>query len=106
MREADVDGFNLVRYKSKISEIMCNLNNHLFNQAYALFPQSFQDIIDLLIPELKKRGLFWDDYAIPGGTYRENFYGEAGQKHPKTEHVASTYQWRSDKSAAESPIPQ
>lgn len=71
-----------------------------------MFPQSFQDIIDLLIPELKKRGLFWDDYAVPGGTYRENFYGEAGQKHPKTEHVASTYQWRSDKSAAESPIPQ
>lgn len=42
--EADVDGFNF---------------------AYALFPQSFKDIIELLLPELRKRGLFWDDYAVP-----------------------------------------
>ncbi|KAK3377116.1 luciferase-like domain-containing protein [Lasiosphaeria ovina] len=83
--EADVDGFNF---------------------AYALFPQSFKDIIELLLPELRKRGLFWDDYAVPGGTYRENFYGQPGQKHPPTEHVASTYQWRAGVPASEHKIPE
>ncbi|KAH7323133.1 luciferase-like domain-containing protein [Stachybotrys elegans] len=72
VREADVDGFNF---------------------GYVLFPQSFQDIIDLLVPELRARGLFWDDYAVPGGTYRENFYGIAGQKYPLNEHVASKHLW-------------
>ncbi|KAM3550242.1 hypothetical protein MY1884_008351 [Beauveria asiatica] len=85
VHEADVDGFNL---------------------AYALFPQTFQDIIDLLVPELRKRGLFWDDYAFPAGTYRENFYHEAGQKHPKPEHVASKYHWKAGQTAAESTFPE
>ncbi|KAI2471842.1 Nitrilotriacetate monooxygenase component A/pristinamycin IIA synthase subunit A [Annulohypoxylon bovei var. microspora] len=71
--EADVDGFNF---------------------AYALFPQSFKDISELLIPELRRRGLFWDDYAVPGGTYRENFYQKPGQTGPLDEHIASTYRWK------------
>ncbi|CAK7238202.1 hypothetical protein SEUCBS140593_010428 [Sporothrix eucalyptigena] len=83
--EADVDGFNF---------------------AYALFPQSFKDIIDLLLPELKRRGLFWDDYAAPEGTYRENFYGTPGQKVPLDEHVASTFHWKAGVSAEEHKIPE
>lgn len=74
-------------------------------QAYALFPQSFQDIIDLLLPELRKRGLFWDDYEVPGGTYRENFYGVEGQKYPLDEHIASKYQWKAGVPAEEHKIP-
>ncbi|KAL2186922.1 Nitrilotriacetate monooxygenase component A/pristinamycin IIA synthase subunit A [Thermothelomyces heterothallicus CBS 203.75] len=85
VREADVDGFNF---------------------AYALFPQSFRDIIDLLLPELRRRGLFWDDYAVPGGTYRENFYGVAGQKYPPENHVAAKYRWRAGVPAAEHQIPE
>ncbi|KAK3312889.1 luciferase-like domain-containing protein [Apodospora peruviana] len=85
IEEADVDGFNF---------------------AYALFPQSFKDIIELLLPELRRRGLFWDDYAAPSGTYRENFYGKPGQKHPIEEHVASTYQWRAGVPAGEHTIPE
>ncbi|UNI18439.1 Alkanesulfonate monooxygenase [Purpureocillium takamizusanense] len=72
VREADVDGFNF---------------------AYVVFPQSFEDIIELLVPELRKRGLFWDDYAVPGGTYRENFYRKPGQKYPPAEHIAAKYHW-------------
>lgn len=71
--EADVDGFNL---------------------AYAIFPGSFKDIIDLLLPELRKRGLFWADYAVAGGTYRENISGEAGRKYPSHDHPASKYHWK------------
>lgn len=31
--------------------------------------------MDLLVPELQKRGLMWDDYAAPGGAFRENVLG-------------------------------
>ena len=82
--EADVDGFNI---------------------PYAIFPQSFQDVIELLLPELRSRGMFWDDYAVPGGTYRENFYGKVGQKVPLDEHVASSYRWRAGVAKEDAPIP-
>ena len=71
-----------------------------------LFPQSFKDIIDLLLPELRKRGLFWDDYAVPGATYRENFYGKAGVTRPTAEHVASKYHWTADKTSEQANIPE
>ncbi|KAK5657518.1 hypothetical protein OQA88_3090 [Cercophora sp. LCS_1] len=85
VEEADVDGFNF---------------------GYVLFPQSFKDIAELLLPELRKRGLFWDDYAVPEGTYRENFYGVEGQKHPLEEHVASKYQWKAGVPPTEHQIPE
>ncbi|ROT38197.1 dibenzothiophene desulfurization enzyme A [Sodiomyces alkalinus F11] len=85
VNEADVDGFNF---------------------GYALFPQSFKDIIELLLPELRKRGLFWDDYAVPGGTYRENFYRRPGQTGPLYDHVASTYRWKAGVPASEAVIPE
>lgn len=75
VREADVDGFNL---------------------AYALMPTSFEDVIDHLLPVLKKRGLFWDDYAVDGGTYRENIYGKQGLSRPPTDHPAAQYHWTAD----------
>lgn len=75
-------------------------------QAYTLFPQSFKDIIELLLPELRKRGLFWDDYAVQQGTYRENFYQKQGQKGPLDEHVAASYRWKAGVTAEQHPIPQ
>ncbi|KAF2787318.1 dibenzothiophene desulfurization enzyme A [Melanomma pulvis-pyrius CBS 109.77] len=77
-----------------------------FNLAYTVFPQSFRDIIELLLPELRARGLFWDDYAVPGGTYRENFYGKEGQKGPLDEHVAAAYRWKAGVDAADHVIPE
>jgi FMN-dependent oxidoreductase (nitrilotriacetate monooxygenase family) len=71
--EADVDGFNL---------------------AYALLPGSFKDVIELLLPVLRQRGLFWEDYAVKGGTYRENLFAQAGQNIPRPDHPASRYHWR------------
>jgi hypothetical protein len=75
-------------------------------QAYVLFPQSFKDIIELLLPELRRRGLFWDDYAVPGGTYRENFTGRQGQWYPADEHAASKYLWKAGVPASEHQIPE
>ncbi|KAH7163335.1 luciferase-like domain-containing protein [Dactylonectria estremocensis] len=85
VKEADVDGFNF---------------------AYAVFPQSFKDIIELLLPELRARGLFWDDYAVPGGTYRENFYGTEGSKYPPEDHAAAKYRWASGVDAKDHQIPE
>ncbi|KAK8119657.1 Nitrilotriacetate monooxygenase component A/pristinamycin IIA synthase subunit A [Apiospora kogelbergensis] len=83
--EADIDGFNF---------------------AYALFPQSFKDIIEFLLPELRRRGLFWDGYTVPGGTYRENFYGEPGLKRSPSDHVSSKFRWLSGVSAESHPVPE
>jgi hypothetical protein len=78
----------------------------MLEQAYALFPQSFHDVIELLLPELRSRGMFWDEYAVPSGTYRENFYATKGQKGPLDEHIASTYRWKAGVDAEDHAIPE
>lgn len=72
VEEADVDGFNL---------------------SYALMPGTFIDVVDKLLPVLRNRGLFWDGYAVDGGTYRENLYGKKGLARPPHDHPAATYHW-------------
>lgn len=69
--EADLDGFNL---------------------SPVVQPESWEDIVDLLVPELQRRGLCWDDYEVPGGALRENIYG-AGQKKLRDDHFGSTYKY-------------
>lgn len=49
--------------------------------------------------------MFWDDYAIPNGTYRENFYAKKGQTGPLDEHVASKYRWKAGVAAEDHKIP-
>ncbi|KAK1775437.1 hypothetical protein QBC45DRAFT_445202 [Copromyces sp. CBS 386.78] len=69
------------------------------------FPSRTSHIIDLLLPELRKRGL-----SLLGrlycsrrniSIYRENFYGAEGQKYPLDEHIASKYQWKAGVPAEE-----
>lgn len=43
-----------------------------FNLAYALMPETFADVVDHVVPELQRRGLFKKDYAP--GTYREKLF--------------------------------
>lgn len=62
-------------------------------------PQTFTDVIELLVPELRRRGIFWDDYAVPGGTYRENVYEKAGQAEPPPDHPAAAMIWRAPASS-------
>lgn len=52
MRETGVDGFNLT---------------------YQVMPETFADFVDLVVPELQRRGLFKRDYAP--GTLREKLFG-------------------------------
>lgn len=73
--EADVDGFNI---------------------AYVSNPGSFEDVVELLIPELRKRGLIFDDYAVPGGTFRENLLRQPGQKTLRKDHYGGSFQFEGD----------
>lgn len=57
-------------------------------------PGTFIDVIELLIPELQRRGIFWNDYAVPGGTYRENLTETKGQSEPRQDHPAAAMIWR------------
>ena len=45
-----------------------------FNLAYALAHETFEDIVEHLVPELQKRGVYKRDYAE--GTLREKLFGE------------------------------
>lgn len=45
-----------------------------FNLAYALTHETFIDAVELLVPELQKRGVYKTDYAP--GTLREKLFGE------------------------------
>ncbi|KUL88894.1 hypothetical protein ZTR_03519 [Talaromyces verruculosus] len=46
------------------------------------FPGSFVDIIELLLPELRKCGLFWNDYAVYGGNIPQEFLRQEGAVWP------------------------
>lgn len=72
MNEADCDGF-----------LVSSVTN----------PGSWEDVVDLLQPELERRGLMWNDYDVPGGTFRENLLG---QKTLRDDHYGSKFKWGKD----------
>lgn len=45
------------------------------------------------MPELQKRGIYWDDYAVPGGTARENLYCREGEKLLALDHPGAKFRW-------------
>lgn len=75
IEQADIDGFNI---------------------AYINTPGSQEDIVDLLVPELIKRGRMWDDYDVQGGTLRENMYGTPGKSGLPDDHYGSKFKYPSD----------
>ncbi|MET4355521.1 hypothetical protein ABIC08_005473 [Bradyrhizobium sp. RT9b] len=66
VEETDVDGFNL---------------------AYAVTPETFEDVVNLLVPELQKRGVYPTSYRP--GILREKLFGE-GPYLPSS-HPAAAY---------------
>jgi FMN-dependent oxidoreductase (nitrilotriacetate monooxygenase family) len=70
-QEADVDGFNV---------------------GYVTTPGSFEDVVDLLVPELRRRGIYPEEKDIEGLTAREKVYGK-GQSKLRSDHVGSTYKY-------------
>jgi hypothetical protein len=67
---ADVDGFNLA---------------HIVN------PGTFEDIIEYLLPELERRGLYTTKVEKEGATAREVIFGLG--RLPE-DHPGSRYKWR------------
>lgn len=72
VNEADIDGFNI---------------------AYVSNPESYEDLVELLVPVLQERGLMWDDYTVPGGTYRENLLGTPGKSGVPDGHPAANFKY-------------
>jgi hypothetical protein len=60
-------------------------------------PDSYETAAELLVPELQRRGLMWDDYAVPGGTFRENLYGMPDQTFLPDHHPGSKFKWNAPK---------
>lgn len=76
VREADLDGFNL---------------------GYVTTPGTFEDVVELLVPELRRRGLYPDavadeDEEGEGLTAREKVYGK-GQRELRADHPGSKYKY-------------
>lgn len=61
-----------------------------FNMAYAVTPETFTDMVDLVVPELQSRGRYKRDYA--SGTFREKLYGAGRSRLPAT-HPAARHRW-------------
>lgn len=59
-----------------------------FNLAYAVTPETFSDFVDLVVPELQRRGVYKTKYAP--GTLREKLYG-AGCAHLPSNHPAAKF---------------
>ncbi len=57
-----------------------------FNLAYAVTPETFTDIADLVVPELQTRGRYKHDYAP--GTFREKLYGKGRARLPASHPAA------------------
>ncbi|MFT8589790.1 MAG: LLM class flavin-dependent oxidoreductase [Acetobacter orientalis] len=59
-----------------------------FNLAYAVAPETFEDIVDLIVPELQRRGLY--KRAYQPGTLRNKLFG-AGDHLPATHAARKTH---------------
>lgn len=70
IKEADIDGFNL---------------------SYVTTPGTFEDVVDLLVPELRRRGLYPEPLEEQL-TAREKVYGK-GQKELRSDHIGSKYKY-------------
>ena len=64
-----------------------------FNLAYAVTPETFADFVDLIVPELQRRGRYKLDYAP--GTLREKFYGP-GRARLSADHPAARFRGIAD----------
>ncbi|KAF2702764.1 alkanesulfonate monooxygenase [Pleomassaria siparia CBS 279.74] len=68
--EADIDGFNV---------------------SYAVNPGDFEDILRWLLPELRRRGVFWETYLA--GTTRENYSADGLGPRLREDHPGAQYKW-------------
>lgn len=63
-----------------------------FNVGYVTTPGTFEDLVELLVPELRKRGLYHEVTSEGGHSLRENVYG-IGQSKLRDDHIGSKYKY-------------
>lgn len=65
-----------------------------FNLGYVTTPGTFEEVVDLLIPELRRRGVYPEASSSDGEqlTAREKVYGK-GQKGLRDDHPGSGYRY-------------
>ncbi|MQT15166.1 LLM class flavin-dependent oxidoreductase [Segnochrobactrum spirostomi] len=76
-----------------------------FNLAFVVRPETFEDVADLLVPELQRRGRYKRAYAP--GTLREKLFG-AGRALTAPDHPAARHRWHlapTDTAPAEPALP-
>lgn len=66
-----------------------------FNLAFAVRPETFVNVVDLLVPELQRRGRYKRHYAE--GSLREKLFGHARLLAP---HPATRHRWANDQPIA------
>ena len=59
--------------------------------------ESYENVVELLVPVLQKRGMMWDDYTVPGGAYRENLHNTPGNPYLSSRHPGSKFKWNAAK---------
>ncbi|CEJ56999.1 Putative Xenobiotic compound family [Penicillium brasilianum] len=69
-----------------------------FNLAHIANPGTFEDIIEFLLPELRRRGRFRSKVEHEGATARELFIGS---KRLPEDHPGSRYKWRAGEAVPE-----
>ena len=62
-----------------------------FNVSYAVTPESFTDLVDLVIPELQRRGAFKHEYRE--GTLREKLSADGRGRLPER-HPGAAHRWK------------
>ena len=55
--------------------------------------ESYEDVVELLVPVLQKRGMMWVDYTVLGGTYRENLHNTPGAPYLGSRHPGPKFKW-------------
>lgn len=56
-------------------------------------PESIEDLVELLIPELQRRGVYRTEYPVVGGTLRENMQNRPGKPTLGLDHPGAKVRW-------------
>lgn len=65
-----------------------------FNIGHVVVPGTWEDVVKYFSPELERRAWLGNgDYAVPGGTARENLYNTPGNAKLRENHPEFKYKW-------------
>ena len=78
---------SLIEIADELQAWMADTDIDGFNLAYAVTPETFSDFVDLVVPELQRRGVYKLEYAP--GTLREKLFGPGHARLPANHPAAS-----------------